>query len=107
MMIKGTYPAPRRAPRFLSKATNMFGPLPPDITARIQTFMDAPSAETWDDIHSIAIRPFKTIWQAVIAIDPTFPRTGPTTDSKGAQIEGWKRIPDAVTVARAIQRATA
>lgn len=91
----------------LDKADNMFGALQPEIKARINNFLATPTEENWNDIHSIIVRaPFGTVWRAVLAIDPTFPRTGPTSYRNGVRLEGWQRIPDAMLVARAIRRLT-
>ncbi len=91
----------------LDKANNMFGALDPGIKARIANFIESPTEENWNDIHGIIVRaPFGSVWRAVIALDPTFPRTGPITNSTGHRITGWKRIPDAMLVARAIRRMT-
>jgi len=82
---------------FLDRATNVFGPLKPDIRARITRFLDDPSEENWDRVYSIAIQPFKTVWQAVLAVDPSFQRT--------KSRDFWDRVPDAMLVARAIRHA--
>lgn len=93
---------------FLDKATNYHGPLSPDVRARLATFFNAPSAETWDDVYSIVINPKSlrrgTVWQAVSAIDPTFPRSCAAFASPALK---WERIPDPITVARAIREETA
>ncbi len=81
----------------LDKATNIFGPLDSDIKTRITTFLDAPTEENWNNVFSILIRPTRTVWQAVIAADPTFPRE---------KRNHWTRVPDAMLVARAIRQAT-
>lgn len=94
----------------LDNATNMFGPLSPDAKARIMAFIDAPSLKGWNDIYSCLIsgEGMVTIWQAVIAVDPTFQRIGkPVKDparAKASQV--WDRYPDPLTVARAIRHAT-
>lgn len=100
-----------RRPALLDNATNLLGPLGPDVKARLQAFFDKPCEETWDDIHGILVRPMRTVWQAVIAEDPTFPKTGPVEfaarDSEGRHQSAWERIPDAMLVARAIKKAIA
>ena len=64
----------------LDSATNIHGQLSEDVRARVARYLEAPSAEGWDDINGIVInhaaglghaRP-ATIWQAVIAVDPSF-----------------------------------
>jgi hypothetical protein len=93
-------------------AHNMFGPLGPEIRERLLAFLNAPSFPRWDDIHSIILNAKVglgiTVWQAVIAVDPTFPRTGkPEGMETPAPHERWDRYPDALTVARAIRWAVA
>lgn len=83
----------------------MFGPLSPAVRARVQRFLEDPTEENWDDVCCIMVRPLVTVWQAVRAVDPTFPRTGPSFNIKGKRVGCWKRVPDAMLVARAIQRA--
>jgi hypothetical protein len=99
--------------RLLKNATNMFGaPVDPGLQECVAAFMAAPSFETWDSIYSIILTAEKrcgcrrgctTIWQAVIAVDPSFPRSG---RSGRTPSERWSRHPDAMTVARAIKHAT-
>ncbi len=93
----------------LDNARNVFGPLGPDLRERLVRLLDAPTSETWQAAQSIILnnnapllghkRP-RTLWQAVVAVDPTFPNEGPPTG------QPWSRVPDALTVARAIKEAT-
>ena len=89
---------------------NMFGALQPDIRKRLQAVIDNPTERTWDNAHSIIVRwgnsRVNTLWQAVIAVDPSFPRTGPRTDQRGRKIEGWSRIPDRNTILKALLAVT-
>jgi hypothetical protein len=83
------------------KTTDMLGhPLAPETRKRILRFMETPSDETWDDIHGIILNGTiglgRTLWQAVRLLDPTFPNS---------KRDKWERIPDPMTVARAIRRA--
>lgn len=100
--------------RLLKNATNCFGKVGPAVQERIQVFIDRPGYETWDAIYGIILTPTKrcncsnrkgcnTVWQAVIAIDPTFPRSG---SSGATAAQRWRKFPDAMTVARAIKHAT-
>lgn len=101
----------------LDNATNDFGKLGPEIRARLLAFIAAPSVELWDDIASIIVGGFsrcghkpscRTVWQAVIAVDPSFPRAC-NPEPSGRRLPAakrWPRFPDAVTVARAIKHAT-
>jgi len=74
-----------------------------DSQRRIQRFLNHPSAETWDDIHGILITPRVTIWQAVLAIDPSFPTVGRRRDELNRVIREWSAIPLPLTVMRAIR----
>ncbi len=85
----------------------MFGPLTPDVRQRVAAYLAAPSERGWEDINSVIIKPEghpRTLWQAVRAVDPSFPSTGPKY-SLGRRVEGWKRIPNAILLARAIKQA--
>lgn len=93
----------------LGAARNFCGPLDPKIRARIRAYLAAPSEAGWDDIAGIIIAPSLrcgSLWQAVMAVDPTFPNEGPVTNSRGRRVRGWARIPDALLLARAIRRIT-
>lgn len=89
------------------RATNLYGPLSADVLARLDAVVSSPTNETWEDAHSIILnsKRFVTLWQAVIAQDPTFPRTGPRTDVKGNQITPWPAIPSTDLLIRAINAA--
>ena len=88
---------------------NMFGPIGPDIKERLDRFFKNPTEATWDDAHTILIGGdgSTTFWQAVIAVDPTFPRTArlrdPLPDEPPFSI--WERIPDLFTAHRALKYA--
>lgn len=96
----------------LNLARNMFGTLPPDIRRRILHYLAKPTVEGWDDIHCILIGwgngagNAETIWQGVLAVDPTFPTTGRATDLQGNTVEEWSRIPSAELVKQALVFAT-
>ena len=95
----------------LLNCRNMLGrPLSAESIKRIKRFLADPTAENWDDIHGIIISPGKgeviTIWNAVLALDPTFPRTGRATDLKGNVVKEWERVPTPLEVLRAIRNIT-
>jgi hypothetical protein len=94
----------------MNLARNMFGALSPRLRARIIHFIQNPCFETWDDISSIIINWASaeacTIWQAVICVDPTFPRSGRVTDQKGKMVREWERIPTVETLKKALEFAT-
>jgi hypothetical protein len=89
---------------------NYLGTLGQDVVKRLRALMTKPSQRTWDDAHCIILRqrgPYGgglTLWQAVISVDATFPRTGRVTDGRRT-IKPWPRVPDAVLIARAIRYA--
>lgn len=102
----------------LNAAANMLGPLSGEVRERIMAVIANPCEATWDDAHSIILRwdtPSVTLWQAVIAVDPRFPRTGPVSrwvddDSElgghSEPVSGWARIPTAETIMQAVRYAT-
>jgi hypothetical protein len=81
-------------------------PLAPDIVRRLRAVLRAPSVKTWDDTHGIILRSRPglglTLWQAVRAVDPSFPNTGRVYDRSERLHQEWVRIPDTVLLARAI-----
>lgn len=93
---------------YLSKCSNLFGSIGPDIRARLEAVIAAPTESTWDNAYSIIVngRKMMTLWQAWIAVDPTAPRTGPVENQRGKRISGWARIPDQLTIYKALRYAT-
>lgn len=89
----------------LDDCTNMLGELSPSIKKRVKRFVNNPTPANWDDISGVIIdgQFLTTIWQAVIKIDPTFPRHGRTTDAQGNVIREWERIPTPLQVLQAIK----
>lgn len=96
----------------LNLASNVFGRLPLRIRQRLQAVVDTPNLDTWDDAYTIILngRSFMTLWQAVIAVDPTFPKIGPMTtcDGNGRELsrESWARVPTQEVLLRALRYAT-
>ncbi len=85
----------------------MFGPLSDEIKARLDAYFKNPDENHWDDVYSIIIGAdgFTTFWQAVCAVDPTFPVTGKRYDENGNLLSSWPRIPDYYTARRALKYA--
>ena len=92
---------------FVARARNMFGPLKGDVRERLEAVIANPTEETWDDAFSIILNgKLMTLWQAWIAVDANAPRTGKRTDQHGKVIQNWQRVPDQLTLYRAIKHAT-
>lgn len=85
---------------------NLYGPLRPEITERLDAYFKNPDEEHWNDVSSIIIGSdgWMTFWQAVSAVDPTFPMVGPRYHADGTR-GPWPRIPDAFTARRALKHA--
>jgi hypothetical protein len=90
----------------LDKATGVFGTLDAGSKARIINYLHEPTEDGWWGIYCTIIngkaplnRP-RTVWEAVVAVDPSFQRSAPP-----ARDIAWRRIPDAVTLARALRHA--
>lgn len=91
----------------LDNCENIFGKLKPDIRKRVRNYTNNPTPDNWDDIKGIIISDkFESIWQSIMAMDSTFPRTGSVTDEKENIIKEWERIPTTFEVLRAIQMFT-
>ena len=84
--------------QFLEECRNVFGGLRGDVRQRLLAVLNNPCQQTWDNAHTIIITGARmtSLWQAVLAIDSTFPR------SKGLD-EPWPVVPDQFTVCRAIK----
>lgn len=91
----------------LDQLCDGFGrPLASDTRRRIARYLKNPTFRRWCDIAGIVVRPgIFTLWQAVIAVDPTFPTVGRTVNDRGRVIKEWARIPDAVLIMRALRYA--
>jgi len=94
----------------LDLARNMFGKLDPKNRTRLRAVLYHPTEETWNNAYSIILNPHVgfglTLWQAVIAVDHSFPKVGPSTDSRGRVVERWRRIPSQALLLAALQYAT-
>lgn len=99
----------------LRGAQNDFGPLKEEVRKRLFRYFDDPSAKNWSDIHGIIINARggprsgpRTVWQAVIAVDPSFRDIGlplPSGTDVVPHEQRWKKWPDALLAARAIKAA--
>lgn len=91
--------------RELEMARNVFGKLKPREKTRLRAALYHPDEKTWDDAYTIIIgADAKTsLWQAVIAVDPTFPDT---VNPREEGVERWDRIPSQETLVAALRYAT-
>ncbi len=99
----------RQAPDIdLRLATDALGwPISEGARGRLLAYMAAPGREGWEAIHSIMLGPETSVWSAVLAMDPSFPRTGPRRDCRGRiRGPGWRRFPTPAQLAQAIGYAT-
>lgn len=78
---------PRGAPEAFRGLSNMFGPLDKEHRDRLMAFRNAPSAATWEDVHSMIVLGGATMWQIWTDRDSTAPRSKPL----GAP---WTRWPE-------------
>ena len=87
--------------QFLAGCRNAFGGLKGDVRKRLLAVLNHPCQASWDAAHTIIIAGSKmtTLWQAVIVVDPTFPRSKRIEDP-------WPVVPDQFTLCRAIKQAT-
>lgn len=94
--------------RELARSVNLWGRLTAPIKTRLRAAVYQPTEETWNNAYSIIVGSdgWMTLWQAVIAVDPTFPRSGPATDARGRQVERWEKVPSQETLIRALRYAT-
>lgn len=83
----------------LSECTNYLGPISKDTEDRLRAVLATPNQMTWNNAYSILIAPGCSLWNAVIKVDPKFPKS---REDK----EIWPQVPDQLTIARAIKFAT-
>lgn len=83
----------------LNDCKNLWGRLEGDSLKRLRDVLANPTQETWEEAFTLIISindGWVTLWQAVLAVDPTFPQ--------GKGPDGlWPRVPDSLTIARAIR----
>lgn len=92
----------------LNLASNLFGKLSTGIQVRLQGYANNPTEDGWDDVHGIILNQdsMMTVWQAMLELDPSFPRRGPSEDTAGKRLTGWERIPTSEEFYQAINFAT-
>lgn len=84
----------------LELARNLHGRLTPKLRARVLRALLDPD-RWWDDAHGIVVGGdgWTTLWQAVLAVDPTFPQSHPYGSP-------WERVPTPELIRDAIRYAT-
>lgn len=88
--------------RELDMASNYLGKLGDDIRIRLQRVVENPTQDTWDDTYCILLSgegKGVTLWQAVLAVCPSFP------DSKPSDAP-WPCVPSREVIIQAIRYAT-
>lgn len=88
----------------LLEMEGMFGKQPYENLKRVQAYLNEPTADRWDDISGILVDGHSTIWQLLIELDSTFPKSGRTKDVMHKVVEEWERIPTPLEVLRAIKQ---
>jgi len=81
---------------------NMLGPLSPWLRSALYNYVYFPNHNNWEEIYSILISNKHTVWQAVLAVDPTFPNSI-SMNSDGET--RWSRIPSSELLIKAISNA--
>lgn len=85
----------------LEFATNLFGVIKPEIKKRLQAVIDNPNQDTWEDAHSLIVNNkgrMTTLWNAVIKVDSSFPKSKPLDAP-------WTKIPTSETIIKALRLA--
>jgi hypothetical protein len=97
----------RTKPRgLLHGLANARGPLLPEGKVRVRAVIENPTSETWERAAWLVLhRTGITLWNAVCCVDPTFPTRAPSNDKRGRR-RPWPRVPDQLTLVRAIRGAT-
>lgn len=96
----------------VDRARNLFGELRPETRARLMAVITDPGPDTWDAAQSIILNPDlgmgRTLWQAMILVDPTCPKQG-RPEGLGDRTTPTQRwagyIPDPMLVLAAISNA--
>lgn len=84
------------------RCRNYSGALDDRVRLRLYAAVEVPCSVTWNDAYSLVVstsRPSLTLWQAVLAVDPSFPQRGP--------IDGeWPIVPTRAVLIAALEHAT-
>jgi len=88
----------------LSNLQNMFGQVKPDVQKRLEAVLREQTNKTWDDAHCIIVDGFNTLWQYVIRLDPSFPKSARLGENYETQ---WERVPNKNLLIAALELAQA
>jgi hypothetical protein len=81
--------------------------LSPDAKRQLKSYLTAPSTRKWSDINGLHVKGYRTAWQLVLEVDPTFPKTGPRHDIETDRLlKDWERIPSRELLLEALRKAT-
>jgi hypothetical protein len=85
---------------------NMWGPLNESVKRRLSRLIENPDADSWSDAHCLIIGAdgWTTLWQSVCAVDINFPRSARMSED-GLHKVAWDKIPDQMTILRALKYA--
>lgn len=95
--------------KVLDNCKNMFDNMSPVMKKEIRKYINDPTLEQWDKIAHYIINPVGqmwTVWNAVLEVDPTFPKEGRATDLQGNVVREWRRIPEPFIVLKGIKYVT-
>ena len=90
-------------PSLFDGLSTHLGSITPPHRRRLRRLLAKPTQETWDDAYALILRSEPGVrlilWQCVRAVDPDFPA------QKAPGPAGWERVPDQLTLARALRYA--
>jgi hypothetical protein len=94
-------------------AGTAFGPLSLGTRRSLRAELECPCEDHWDTAaHCVVNSRGQTLWQAVIAVDPSFPANGPSSrrdprSGRSVRTSGWSATPSEQTLVAALRQATA
>jgi 8-oxo-dGTP pyrophosphatase MutT (NUDIX family) len=91
---------------YIDPLSNVWGKLPSDVRKKLIRVLKNPNNKTWSDACSLIIngKTMMTLWQAVLKVDPWFPRSGPDITDKNEERQ-WEKIPTRRTLVEAMRLA--
>lgn len=87
---------------------DMFGNnLKQEYKENILAYIESPNFLLWDEIHCYIISTGMTctVWQNLLEVDPTFPRTGRSYGEQMRITKEWERIPSSEDMIEVIKLA--